>query len=1798
MSFSSRLLNHIETDTISGVVKTKIFTEVNTNLKVGDKVFIVNGNYDSYDLIKSDTYDVNANGYRILKINNNSITLDIDYTGVLPYIEDDFDKFVKIYIARSQNEFSYYNSIITTNDGSIGSKFKANRNNILYCTNSFSLTNGIGNIVTTGGVNVGFNYVDNTSNTWGPSTNNIFSSVIGLTSNNGRILVFGGTFSYSGVDFKDGFVYKYESSKWLIDHKYRPALLSLSSFRSGNMKGGDWNDGIYGTYNKRLNWEGLSIWKSGILLNTDWKYGIMNSKSDSITDLQSFYAKKNVIGDISESTDFSNNKGGGYNYFIDSTFSGGSILNGNIEHSVISRGSTYSVVKENSGLNFDLKLNGGLYNKCIITNSDISKSILLNSKINNSYVSESRLLNSYLNKSLSVSSDYDIGNSINIKLYDKWHAVNSGVTQESHKFFIDDKDFDKLKYGDTIYLNNLFTNGGLDTDISSILGDRLVLDKYTPLSNIYSRTFDVQVSLKTRKENANKVIYVAGLSYSVNTIDFPSIDVTLIQNGTSPVMSSDDSPLNIDKSTIVDSNYDSGMFRDGKWNSGKFINNHTITGITLSGSAGNYSLNIDCATVSGISVNDIVYLNAIKADSTDISGKYNITNIVGNKLTVKEFIYSGESKKLDSGSIYTTITINGFGYPHYNSVSRLLIDNSVIKSAFFRSCIFRNTTFLNVDFSNNDRNVLVENVNKLIIIKSIFDGNGNIIKSGLFYESNILDVNFIDGIVYKSVWNSPEFKNGVFKRSRWVSGTFSNGILLDSRNYESYGWSAGVFNNGDFLNSDWESGTFNNGNFILSDWYNGSFNNGNFGVANRSNTFFHNGTWNSGIFIDGVFGSTNSSNISLWNNGTFNNGTVISSTGSTNTTWYNGTFNNGIFRDLSIWKNGIFNGGNFLSERGNGTSSVAGEYSWESGTFNGGIFGSGLTDQTNNSKWFTGDFNGGTFQGRVWNSGTFSNGIFLGSGTYSLVSATSSIDNLFALPFTTDNGSNKFYGLWRNGKVVSKDAKVFFKRIGNRQLSSVLMKNMVWLNGTFNHFNGTIDNSIWLSGTFSNGIWNGGSFNPFIYRNFGATQSTFDLPPFAPIGSSPSYTGYNKLPSSCVWENGTFENGNFYISDWNNGTWKNGKFIGGVWNNGTWLYGDAINMTWNNGLWRNGNWYGSDFIALNTFTSNRVSDRMSKYIIIRSYIANSTSSSKDYGTLVWNLFDKFFPSNYHLENNTEYSAISTDGVGFVDISSYESDLLIKGTQTLSSTTATLSSVVTTTFPPASDTIYSKYGNGKWNGGIWEAGVWNNGYRDDNSIMLLDEVDISYGLDDKNWRVSIFATSSNISSTIKNLYTVGQRVSAGNLVMIDINQNRKVIKSPGTISSIVDNIGGLYIIEIDYSIGFPISYISRDSFNHKISISKNIWKFGVLLNGIFNGVWLDGYVKGFPKITKLINTSWVDGTFDGGHMVTTGNTYSVIQNMEFFDNNKGAGIKLTGTSSYLSHLELKWENAHTNLLVPELITSTQSVTDIDHYGPVTYDVMSSISSLKTYNSGLLRNTSYNLGYALNRYDDHIGDDGTFDESSSGITYSYEGWSGDVLGEGPLQFEVRDGIFVKDGLCDDSLCYADGTYRLLYDIKNSYPIVKNRYSILELDIFSSSYGVSVSPYDYFGNYISGTAFTPKNNIINSSSSTLKFEYFYNYGTDKVIVSGTSAGDGILIINNASMFETDLIPFFKYYKDSQISTKLQIPYKASAPIIDYTDANFSFVGGIKFNTDAIKYVGSGTPAFLGETTINYNGGGFLGQ
>lgn len=185
-------------------------------------------------------------------------------------------------------------------------------------------------------------------------------------------------------------------------------------------------------------------------------------------------------------------------------------------------------------------------------------------------------------------------------------------------------------------------------------------------------------------------------------------------------------------------------------------------------------------------------------------------------------------------------------------------------------------------------------------------------------------------------------------------------------------------------------------------------------------------------------------------------------------------------------------------------------------------------------------------------------------------------------------------------------------------------------------------------------------------------------------------------------------------------------------------------------------------------------------------------------------------------------------------------------------------------------IFSKVGNGSFKSGIWENGVWNNGWREDEIVQDFDNIDLAIRtVSDSRWRWRMVGPSSSVSQ-----FSVGDVVSIGNIVAIDINEERKLLSSSYRIiaasaSGINQRIG---YITVESDTTFPYLRIERDSKNHKIKVTKNIWLSGAFLNGYFTGVWNFGLFRGFPLITEMSESHWIDGIFDGGRFESRNFTY--------------------------------------------------------------------------------------------------------------------------------------------------------------------------------------------------------------------------------------------------------------------------------------------------------------------------------------
>lgn len=1094
-SSSPRLLNWIEPVKIGGYIKSVFYTEVDSSLKKGDRVFIVNGLYDNDALIDIDKYKKGRDGYKILDIDRCKVTLDIDYNGNLPWIDDDIDNFIKVHQVRNQREFDYINKQfvsrvststnlpISSGGNPLFNKFEIGQNNIIYADSSFTgIPSGFG--MSTGLTSSGF-YILDSSNPipkWVNVTNTLMNNSLTYSAyfpNNGRVKIVNETFiDLYNKEWRDSGIYKFENNEWVIDVKYMRPLLTKSNFRGGSFKG-KWNKGIYGSYDKKIKWKGIeSTWNNGTTLNTEWVSGNVNS---NIIASSSYFVEFDQFGLPVQKINIANNRGFGYNYFIDMDMTSSVISNGNyINCNIGKTGSTFSVVdrfyqKWNNTLNNTI--NAGEFTSCNINNSVVNNSVLKGTRTINTHIESSKSINSNFNDSVFYKSNYESDELIKISSYDEWNLSLGTMSTDNYKmykFYINEYDIKRLRSLDKFYIKGLRikTDDYYTTEYDGLLNffDRaFIMDSYEDTDDIVTSSAvkykrDIICKVSTSSENTYKLKslfdivtsnYYTGVS-SLNVNTQPSIDIIVKVDGNfgtgdynysfgasssmSATYSLIGNNVDVNDAYIIDSYFDSGLFEQSNWNDGAYYGYNLDNNIEGTNDLGILSINytpsgqLTLRTPDYLSkgvnddyyIGDIVYLNSV-----DYNNGYSVTRLPNT--------YKINSKPSSSGG-YTMLVLDEYLIGTTVSIIKSLTGSGVFLTS--PDGLVTSTT------GTNRYNYLHK-----------FRINNSNIKSGIFRRS------FISNSIIKSdTFNNSDYNfNDKFKLKNLM---FLDMIMSDNLNN---------INSGIFINSYFRSGTdnWNNGIIFNSIWESGLFNNG---VVNRSNWI--NGDFNNGMFYNSKSSFFNDSEMSY-----YKSGPVSTLVPNNRNVWVNGMFNNGDFFD-SVWESGIFNNGKMYKS------------TWLNGNFNNGLFGDIKFNTSDNN------FYGGTFSGGVVVNSDFNSGV-----TYS----------------TGFSGIN-----WENGIFQSG---IFRNDVSNPNAKAI------WYNGTFNGGDFT-NTSVWLDGTF-----NDGKFTSYYgcTQTISNTQSDYSWQ--GGVLNGGQFGNANGVTNS-TWWNGEMTGGIFKGKIWNNGILSSGKFIG------------------------------------------------------------------------------------------------------------------------------------------------------------------------------------------------------------------------------------------------------------------------------------------------------------------------------------------------------------------------------------------------------------------------------------------------------------------------------------------------------------------------------------------------------------------------------------------------------------------------------------------------------------------------------
>jgi hypothetical protein len=1457
---SPRLLNYVEPYKIAGINYTLFYTEVNSGLKVNDKVFIINGSYDSNLLIQQDKYKKGRDGYKVLFVDECRIVLDIEFVGWLPANETSenqevFDNFIKVYYIKDQNDFIHVNRQVTTRDGSFDYKFNKNQNNIIFTDklNGFAPVSDWGETSGLTG-SPGF-FIKNGTSNWINISNDFMLGSYSIATAGGandKILILNGSFTHSysnGVftEFKEDSVYswKYDSISgtysWLVNVKHEnnnPPIITKSNFRRGKFDG-KWNGGLYGTSDERIIWNSkTATWNSGTLLNTIWQTGIMNSfysqPSSYFSEFDySFATSSAPYGLPYQKVNNPDNNGYGYNFVINSDIQNAVINNGNVTNSKLgASASSYQIVEEylktgtidlsKFSATSSIVVNKALFDNCKFINANIENTEIRNCRAENSRFNKVKSVNSHYKSSLFLNSNYISDNIIKVLDYDEFtYSYNSLTsTHKVYKFYINKRSYEKFKFKDSFYIKGIKINNN-SGELLNFFDTKFKIGPWIEYID-FNSNFDNDGFIKsgvrynafvsTPKENEYKYSVNNTLNELFDPInkDYYSVDIFVsisLENGNiyAPQFNNTflgTGILDFSEAYIVSSDFESGIFENSNWNSGNHIN---------------YS-------------ND----NNITKDILNGGGFYSLTGT--NSISFSNIISSGgiasevDYDYLETGSI---VFLNAVDYDTRGKVTSFVIDNP--------GSLYTNGTFSTSGGSGTGLtiNVNASTIGAAFTIELIPDNNN------YYYAST--DYANIAGGGYTT------------RQTTGGSGTgLEVEIVVNEVPGAYYITSVSVINPGSGYNIDDEldislvsiGNTNNEGpgttKLKITNILNG-------GVLTSSTQSFqglgyqindiitiNSGNSDAKIRVTGITGSLTR----LPDAYKIVNRTIL------------GTNQKIDLESINTFPN-LLEDGLFL------TMGAQNKYGYLHRT------------KFNRSRIITGIFKRAYIVSSLLKDENFD----VSDRDFNNIKK---LKNLIFVDTIFSNNSN----------ILSKATYMNSSFVGGNDIwDNGILYDSIWNGGNFR--NGLVKESIWVDGIFSDGLF----YN----------SRSFDNDSFTSYNENVKTRYYKSGTESNVrfsWQNGTFLNGEFYKSDWESGVFNGGKFYyskfyNGTFNNGvigdksipiddTWFYNGVINyavvenskivsqkyngisnsvITWNNGIFNSGVFGTNDNQSVVNFATWNNG-------IFNGGVFRDSAKWKD------GIFNggKFL-SNYGFINGV---ATGPDaGSTSKELYAWEYGIFNGGE-----------------FGNANTATNSTWFDGEFNGGQFKGRVWNNGIFSFGEFLGSGDVAIGgtpsillqsnpdkfagaysqspkrhYGL----WRKGYVTDIKDKYITDRKLYTDLKRANDTTRVV-----NKAIFKNMLWLGGTFTHPGG--------------------------EMNNSVWLDGTFENGRFLSSSFNPYVfrsyDNTPNVSFNFNEScsWKNGIFDGGEF-----NISTWDNGTFVSGTATGMIWKNGITNYMNAYNVFWEN---------------------------------------------------------------------------------------------------------------------------------------------------------------------------------------------------------------------------------------------------------------------------------------------------
>lgn len=1218
---SPKLLNYVEPYAINGVNYTLFYTEVNSGFNVGDRVFIINGTYDSNLLIKKDKYKKGVDGYKVLYIDNCKVVLDIDFAsnGFLPSNDtteskDDFDEYIKVYYIKDDKDFIHVNRQVTTrnlNPGfnpnyNVDFKFNKYQNNIIYTERDFSNVNGWGQTTGLSGA-PGF-FIKNGTQNWTNVTNQFMSGnyqpFTSATVSNDKILILNNSFSHNGQSFIEDSIYTWETvgltSSWTVNVKHENnnvPIITRSNFRNGIFNG-VWNGGVYGSNDKRIEWGSTSaLWNSGTLLNTIWLQGIMNSFQSQPTSYVADYDTNGIPYQKSTNPD---NDGYGYNFVINSEIRNAVINNGNVSNSILGiTSSALNIVQKhlkgeltpaviNANFN-DTLINKALFDNCGITNTNIENAIVKNSRVKNSRFFNIKSINTHFKSTLFQNSNYISDNIIKVLNFREYTYSDDGlnINHIVYKFYINKQSYQRFKFKDNFYIKGIKLTNTLPNTIFNLFDKKFKIGPWIEYDDTYNSAnnkpqksgLNYNAFISTPKENQYQYTTSISGGTVTNTITGEdgygySIDISIkVPNGSINNYKLSD-VIDISNVYILNSDFESGVFENSNWNSGNHINYNNDTNLVGIDENGFYNMSYDFTT-NRISVNNALTYTEVENDFYEIGDTVFLNSVdydTRGEVTGVTIVNSGLS--YTSGTYSVTGSSSGYGF-------EVVLTAESIGGGLSASVIYGGDGWANpyLDYTTtptvngNGMTVRVYGSpvdGSLASFTILTPGSGYVVGEQLEIENvgsgGLNAVIKIEEItVGKILTVTPSTKRGLYYNVNDIltiqGGQYNATIIVTNiiGSLTRLPDAYTIVDNSGLLELEEivKAGTTAILPTLISGGIFKTFN-----AENRYNyiskTKFYKSKLLNGIFRRGYFSGSLIKNESYdVSDKDFTNKEQLRNLVISDTIFSN----NSNILSKAMYMNSSFTNGNDIWDNGILFNSI----------WNGLVFNNGLVKQT------------------TWLSGTFSNGLFYDSKTFTTPNTlynkynVNQFNSYYKSGFVSLTSSNNRYS-WQNGTFLNGE---FYKsNWENGEFNGGKFYNSNFYGGTIN--DGIIgDKSLSINDTnIYNGIINYTTVDnanviadstteiPIINNNIQWYDGIFNSGVFGATGGL----------SLATWYNGVFNSGYFTgNSKWLNGTFNQGKFVSSY--GSTSLLSDAdldnrINYSWEGGIF-NGGEFGNE-----SFTTN------------------------------------------------------------------------------------------------------------------------------------------------------------------------------------------------------------------------------------------------------------------------------------------------------------------------------------------------------------------------------------------------------------------------------------------------------------------------------------------------------------------------------------------------------------------------------------------------------------------------------------